>query len=100
MRIGTTPTHTYKLPLPVSTYDNIRVIYSQDGREILSKEKSEAAAIDGNSISFKLTESETFMFRPDKMVEIQVRIKASDGTVDSSNIISTTAQRCLDSEVM
>ena len=58
---GTTPTHQFILPFGVENIKSGRVIYSQDGQVILTKEISECA-LEEQTITIKLTQEETFKF--------------------------------------
>ena len=99
MRIGTTPTHTFELPSTIGGVDKIKVTYAQ-GRDVVLEKEFDGSAVINNSISFKLSQEETFLFNPKLDVFIQVRVLVVGGTALASDIITTTAEKCLDSEVL
>lgn len=97
MRIGTTPTHTFTLPADIAgTVTKVRVIYSQCGQKILSKDVTKLTS---NAAVVKLTQAETLKFHMKKPVDIQLRVLTSSGDALTSNIITRTPYECLESEV-
>lgn len=99
MLIGTTPTHTFELPFDTGKISKIKVTYAQRGRVILEK-KDKQCVLDGNTVSLKLTQEDTFLFEGDKNVEIQMRILTKGGDVLASNIHRINVDKCLDREVL
>ena len=97
MRRGTTPTHTFLLPLAAADVKKIRVIYCQDGENVLTREDAE---ISGNIATLQLTQEETLKFNSESRVEIQVRLLAEDDEALASNIITVRVDRLLESEVL
>lgn len=97
---GTTPTHSFKLPLELVSIDEIRVIYSQKGKPVLIK-TMEDMTIDGTECSWKLTQEETFKFKSyGEPIEIQARILTIGNDAIASDIFQDVCGRCLESEVM
>lgn len=97
---GTTPTHIFELPIDTSIIDTGKIIYSQDGKVILEKAISECA-MEGNTISIKLTQEDTFSFNCTKgMVYIQIRLLTLGKEVIASDEMKVEVKRCLDSEVL
>lgn len=99
MLIGTTPTHTFGLPFETDVISKIKVTYAQNGRVILEK-KDKQCVLDGNTVSIKLTQEDTFLFEYGKNVEIQMRILTAGGDALASNIRIISVDKCLDSEVL
>lgn len=99
MKLGTTPTHTFELPFPIEYLSNLKITYLQED-EVILKKRLKDGTVDGNKISFKLTQEETFMFKPHVQVQIQVRVLDSAGNALSSDIYNVPAARCLDNEVL
>ena len=97
MLIGTTPTHTFSLPFDTGIIAKIRVTYAQNGRVILEK-KDKQCVLDGNTVSLKLTQEDTFLFEYGKNVEIQMCILTMGGDVLASNIRVISIDKCLDNE--
>lgn len=98
MRRGTTPTHTFVLPLDMDTVTSFRVIYAQGDEVKLRKEKDDCS-IDGNVITVKLSQEETLSFNMGKIVEIQVRILCGDIAM-ASDIMYVSVERLLEDEVI
>lgn len=97
---GTTPTHTFNLPFGVEFIKAGKVIYSQDGAVVLTKEISECA-LDGQAITIKLTQEETFKFDCNKgYVFIQIRLLTTGEDALASGLIRVEVEKCLDSEVL
>ena len=100
MRRGTTPTHTFTLPLDVSMLACVKVIYAQGGQVILEKE-NDGCVLDGNTVTVKLTQEETFLFDcHKKTVQIQVRVLTLGGEALASDVLRVDVEKCLDDEVL
>jgi len=99
MRIGTTPTHQFILPFDADSISAIEITYCQNRQVILQKYKKDCT-IEGNTVSVTLSQEETFHFRGDTKVEIQIRVVTDDGKVCSSDVIYVNCGRCLSSEVL
>lgn len=96
---GTTPTHTFTLPFNTGICTIVKVIYAQDNVVILEKE-GEACKCNGNTVTIKLTQEDTFKFNCKKSVQIQMRVVTNDGESLVSDIKYIGARECLDSEVL
>lgn len=99
MRLGSTPKHTFTLPFETDLIQELKITYSQSKKIILEKYLADCE-VDKNSVSYKLTQEETFLFANDVNVECQVRVLTTTGDVLASNIRIVTAERCLDGEVL
>ena len=96
---GTTPTHTFTLPIPLEGFKVIRIIYSQNDKVIVRKDKGDCE-VEGNKIVTRLTQRETLRFDDKEKVEIQIRFLTYDGEASKTEIKTTSATRCLDDEVL
>ena len=96
---GTTPTHTFKIPLDAGGVKSVMVIYAQNNVEVFRKETSDCT-LEGNSISVTLTQEETFRFNHNQNVQIQVRLLTVAGNALASDIKVVTVGQCLNSEVL
>lgn len=96
---GTTPTHTFTLPIPLEGFKVIRIVYAQNDKVIVRKDK-EDCEIEGNKIVTRLTQRETLRFDDKEKVEIQIRFLTYDGEASKTEIKTTSATRCLDDEVL
>ena len=96
---GTTPTHIFKLPFATSIISKLRVTYAQDGEIILEKTESDCT-LDGDNISLKLTQEESFKFKARVNVEIQLKVKAADGEITATTVKTIPVERALSEEVL
>lgn len=96
---GTTPTHTFCLPFDASMIKTAKIVYAQEDKEIFCK-RLEDCDVDGTTIQTTLTQEETFMFDSKKLVQIQIRILAVDGSAHKSNVMKASVDKCLDDEVL
>lgn len=95
MTRGTTPTHTFTLPdnLKTATLSAVYITYAQRGETVLEKTLNDVTNNNG-VLTCKLTQADTLAFDvldqrcKHDTVEVQVRMKTSDGAVMASNIIS------------
>ena len=99
MRLGTTPKHTFTFPFETDLIRELKITYSQNKRIVLEKYLADCQ-VDKNSVSYKLTQEETFLFAEDANVECQARVLTTAGDALASNIRIVTAERCLDREVL
>ena len=77
---GTTPTHEFDLPYPQELIENIRIVYGQNKKAVVTKTEYDCVVKEGK-ISVDLIQEETFLFSPRRTVEIEIRIKFKDGKV-------------------
>ena len=95
MTRGTTPTHTFTLPdnLKTATFSALYITYAQHGTTVLEKTLGDVTNNNG-VLTCTLTQADTLAFEVldqrcgcDK-VDVQVRLKTSDGAAMASDIIS------------
>lgn len=99
MRRGTTPTFTIDLgDFDVSSIDKIVVTLKQD-YDAINLTNERLKVID-NAIYFTLTQEETLLFKSDRDVNIQIKIKDNGGSVFTSEIISDLVEPVLSGEVL
>ncbi len=96
---GTTPKHEFKTNINNALIDKLKIVYSQNDKEIVTKTKEDCTLSGDNIISTTLSQEETFLFS-DKLVDIQLRIKTLGGEVLATEPISVDVRKCLDSEVL
>lgn len=99
MKKGSTPTHIFALPISGEAIKNIEITYSQDRAVVLQKYKPDCT-IDKNKVSLTLSQEDTFLFKDDVNVEIQIRVMDIDDHVYPSNIMRVSCDRCLSKAVM
>ena len=97
---GTTPEHEFELPYPLGLISDIRVIYGQGGKPIFTKTKEDCTLSEGK-VSVLLMQEETFSVLPSKPLDIEIRIKLTNGkVVRTEEPISLRVIDSMDNEVM
>ena len=99
MRIATTPTHYYSLPVDASMVKYLRLTYKQFGETILEKTEQDVT-VDGYECSCKLTQQETLLFKPCCTARAQVRIVTTDCDVFTSDEVIITVEDSFNKEVL
>lgn len=105
MNVGANTYHQFFVPngIDMTNYRLIQVAYSQSHEPVLIKD-SQAHSISYDdtyrSIHVQISERESFLFNFNQLVQIQVRIQLANGSVIASKIMTTSAQECLDSNVL
>lgn len=99
MNRGSTPTHYFDVAIDTSNIKEVKITYSQSDKIILEKYKKDCTIEEGR-ITTTLTQEETFLFKHDKLVLIQIRVLTSDGKCIPSNIMVKDVGECLDTEVL
>lgn len=98
MRLGTTPTHVFEIPVSADQIEDVRIVYAQAGVEVLAKEIDDCE-LKGNTITVKLTQEETFLFDQKLDADVQVRILTVAGEVLASDIMKMKCDPFLGEEV-
>ena len=99
---GSTPTHIFNIPFPITDPTAALLTYSQNDIIIVQKELSDMEITNAAStsrVTVSLTQEETFKFKKDVPVEIQMRIEMA-GIVRASDIARIPVTKCLDKEVL
>ena len=99
MKIGATPRHTFTVPFKTDLIKELKITYAQNKKTVLEKYLADCE-VEENSVSYSLTQEETFLFDSNAMVEVQVRVLTMGGDAMTSNIHTIRAERCLDREVL
>jgi hypothetical protein len=99
MVIGTTPTHTFTLPFDIDVIKSLKITYAQGGEVMLTKRK-EDCILEGDTVTVKLSQEDTFNFIYPGDIEIQVRILTNAGDALTSYIHKVSLSKCLDDEVL
>ena len=104
MKRGTTPLHVFTLPFQLPPDAEIRIVYAQMEKELVERTTPDCF-INGNTVSVRLTDTETLRFNCHKVfwngklrtwpVEIQIGVKTCDGCKSWSDILSVEVERCL-----
>jgi hypothetical protein len=96
---GTTPTHTFEVPLDTSLIKTVKITYSQRDVEVLVKRTEDCTLGDG-TISTKLSQEDTFLFEGGTLVTIQLRILTVSGDALVAEPMMMSVGNCLDDEVL
>lgn len=96
---GTTPVHTFTLPLDTQMVKSIQIIYAQRG-EVKLLRGSDDVKMSGNEVTVTLTQEDTLAFDHEQRVEIQVRVLTLGGEALASNVMYVFCERLLSDEVL
>ena len=99
MRIGTTPTYTFELPFSHDILKKVEIVFAQR-EEIVLKKTLEDCECDKNTLTLKLSQSETFMFDDHPAIAVQIRALTKSGDVVSSDDIFLFPRKCRSCEVI
>ena len=83
MRRGTTPTHTFDIPMTKEEIRNLRITYAQNGKVVLEK-KLDEVTIQDEQIVLNLTQEETLKFKANVYAYVQIRILTNEEKVFSN----------------
>lgn len=92
---GTTPTHTFTLPVKSKDVEAIYVTYAQfetavvelSGDDVSLTDVKDAESDSGSVASITLSQTDTLLFNGGASAEVQVRFKSNDGTAFASQKI-------------
>ena len=96
---GTTPTHTFSIPIARDLVKDLRITYTQDKKKILTKQLKDVEFSESD-ISVTLTQEETLLFQGGKVTQIQLKLKTIDDSVLGSDIMRMRVDEILDDEVI
>ena len=99
MMQGTTPTHTYILPIATSDIAALRITYKQNKDIVLEKEKTDVK-LSGNTISLDLTQEETLMFDENIVARIQIHGRTKAGKAFASKVMRVPVYELLNKAVI
>lgn len=83
---GTTPTVTFNLPFDVSTIKNCEVYFGQNDELLVTKGYNDCV-LSGTTLSVTLKQADTLRFDPSEKLQIQLRFRYTDDSVDATEII-------------
>ena len=96
---GTTPTHTFNIPIDTSLIKEVKITYSQKDKEILVKRTNDCT-IGKGAITTRLSQEDTFLFESNNIVTIQLRVLTLGGDAMIAEPIMIAVGKCLDYEVL
>lgn len=83
---GTTPTVTFNLPFDVSTIKNCEIYFGQNDELLVTKGYNDCV-LSGTTLSVTLKQKDTLQFDPAEKLQIQIRFRYNDDSVDATEII-------------
>ena len=96
---GTTPTVTFNLPFNVNTIKNCEVYFGQNDTRLFTKGYNDCSMA-GNTMTVKLTQTETLQLDDNEKLQIQVRFRFTDDSVDATGIIKGKVGELLSDDVI
>lgn len=99
IRQGTTPTHTFTVPIDTSTLKTVHIAYAQN-EQVLFVKRDNDVTLQGDKIITTLTQQDTLMLKPEEVVAIQVRVLTHAGDALTSDTIFKSVEECLEKEVL
>ena len=83
---GTTPTITFNLPFNVSTIKNCEVYFGQNDELLVTKGYNDCV-FSGTTMQVTLKQKDTLQFDDSEKLQVQVRFRFNDDSVDATAII-------------
>ena len=99
MTPGTTPTHTFNLPISTDDVAALRITYEQSGKIVLQKEKEDCTLRD-KQVIVKLSQEDSLQFDSNVIVRIQLKVLTTGGDVIISKVIKKSTNIVLDKGVI
>lgn len=99
MRRGTTPTFIFEFPFNVESAQAVHIAFAQNGETVLTKEDDDCT-LSRNTVSVQLTQSETFMFAEDSIIEVQARVLTADAQAVSSDVVYIKCKQSLTEDIL
>ena len=97
---GSTPEHSFSLPIKADLIEDLEIIYQQGGADIIRKTKKDCT-IEKNLAKVKLSQQETLSLKNVfRSVKLQMRVKTVGGEVMVSDVLSVSVDECLFDEVI
>lgn len=97
---GTTPTHSFTLPVDASQIACARFVYTQEGEVKIKKEGADVK-LEGNQASTTLTQNDTLKLKAGVMVSINLKGKTVGGqSLATENPVRQLCVCCGDNEVI
>lgn len=95
---GTTPTHTFRVPIDLTSAVALKVYYKQ-GYEVLVEKEKQDLVVTPTTITVELTQEETLRFA-DGQIKMQIRARMPNGKAVKSKVKTTSADELLKNEVI
>lgn len=99
MRKGTSPVFEFTLPFDTELVAKAKVTFKYDDYSKVTKYANKDD-FNGNTISVKLTQDETFMFKCNSYIKVQLRVLTTGGDPLATEPYTVFVEECLDDEVL
>lgn len=96
---GTTPTHTFNLPIDTKTIKTVRISYKQKDTVVFEKTEKDVTML-STAIKLKLSQEDTLLLKQNTPVQIQLKVLTSDDVVMASPIKTIPVEVILNEEVL
>lgn len=96
---GTTPTHSFTIPIEAELIKEILITYKQADNIIVEKRTADCVLEEGKA-KVTLTQEDTLKFDHVKLVEVQMRILTTDQCAIASYVKRIPVGEVLNSEVL
>ena len=94
MKIGATPRHTFTVPFSTGLIKELKITYAQDNKTVLEKYLADCE-VEENSVSYSLTQEETLKLADCCEIEMQIRLRTTNGEALASQIIKAFVEEIL-----
>ena len=94
---GTTPTNKFNVSMDLTEATVLYITYAQLGKTVIEKTLDDVTEITADSVSVKLTQEDTLLFKASAQVEIQIRagFGGENGDRVRSNIMVADVEKIL-----
>ena len=93
---GTTPTLTFTLPFDVANIAKAYITIAQNGEIVIDKEVGDTGCTcSDKTITYHLTQEETLKLADCRGIEMQIRLRTTNGEVLASQIIKSFVEEIL-----
>lgn len=96
---GTTPTHTFDLPVSEANVKDIRITYVQNDEKIVEKRLNDVV-LSEKKVETTLTQEETLKFKAQRSAFVQVRVLTDEDKVFASNSEAITIYDTYNEEIL
>lgn len=96
---GTTPTHTFSIPVDATALAEMRITYKQGDTIVMQKGKNDCT-LSGKKAVIRLSQEDSLLFENRIPVRIQIKCKTTSGDVLVSKIKMVPVQEVLEREVI
>lgn len=96
---GTTPTHTFDLPVNKDIVKDIRITYVQNDEIIIEKKLRDVTLYEGK-VETTLSQADTLKFKAQRSAFVQLRVLTTKGQVFASNSEAIAVHETFNEEIL